>query len=113
MKEHSQIEAKYIEKMSKELEDAFISENQGTFLDAATISRALPLALKLFKKGQDISRRDLNVYLGIAVRKIPGKALAKKHNITAINVYTIKCRIGELLGKYGRKYFQAALKKVA
>ena len=113
MKEHSQIEAKYIEKMSKELEDAFISENQGAFLDAATISRALPLALKLFKKGQDISRRDLNVYLGVAVRKIPGKALAKKHNITAINVYTIKCRIGELLGKYGRKYFQAALKKVA
>ena len=71
------------------------------------------MCLKLFKKGQDISRRDLNVYLGVAVRKIPGKALAKKHNITAVNVYTIKCRIGELLGKYGREYFQAALKKVA
>jgi hypothetical protein len=67
----------------------------------------------MFKKGQDISCRVLNVYLGIAVRKIPGKALAKKHNITAVNVYTIKCRIGKLLGKYGRKYFQAALKKVA
>lgn len=113
MKEHSQIHAKHVEKLAKELEEAFVPGNQGAFLDADVYSRALSLALDSLRKDQDISRRNLEIYVGIAANGIPGRELAKKFNISEENVYTIKCRVAKLIEKYGKDYFQAALKKVA
>ena len=85
----------------------------GAFLDAEVYSRALPLALEIFRKDQDISRRNLEIYIGSVMNSIPAKILAEKFKITENNVYAIKFRVGNLLAKYGRKCFQAALKKVA
>ncbi len=113
MKEHSQIHAKYVEKIAKELEDIFTPANHGLFMDSDVYSRALTLALDSFRKDQDISRRNFEIYIGAAINMIPAKILAKKFNITENNVYAIKFRVGKLLAKYGRKYFQAALEKVA
>ena len=111
--EHSQIHARYVEKISKELEEAFVPGIQGAFLDAEVYSRALPLALEIFRKDQDISRRNLEIYIGSVMNSIPAKILAEKFKITENNVYAIKFRVGNLLAKYGRKCFQTALKKVA
>ena len=113
MNERSQIHAKHIEKIAKELEEAFVPGIQGAFLDAEVYSRALPLALEIFRKDQDISRRDLEIYVDFAAKRIPAKIVAKEYKVSAINVNTIKFRVGHLLEKYGRKCFQAALKKVA
>ena len=113
MNEHSQIHAKYIEKIAKELEEAFVPGIQGSFLDAEVYSRALPLVLEIFRKDQDVSRRNLAVYVGIVMDKIPAKDIATKFGITENNVYAIKFRVGKLLAKYGKSYFQTALKKVA
>ena len=113
MNEHSQIYAKYIEKIAKELEEAFVPGIQGSFLDAEVYSHALPLALEIFRKDQDVSRRNLAVYVGIVMDKIPAKDIATKFGITENNVYAIKFRVGKLLAKYGKSYFQTALKKVA
>jgi hypothetical protein len=113
MNERSQIHAKCVEKMAKELEDAFVPANQGVFLDAEVHSRALPLALEIFRKDQDVSLRDLGIYVGFAAKRIPAKIVAKEFNVSDCNVGTIKFRVGNLLAKYGRKCFQTALKKVA
>ena len=113
MNERSQIHAKCVEKMAKELEEAFVPANQGAFLDAEVHSLALPLALEIFRKDQDVSLRDLGIYVGFAAKRIPAKIVAKEFNVSDCNVGTIKFRVGNLLAKYGKKCFQAALKKVA
>lgn len=113
MKEHSEIHAKYVEKISKELEGSFACANQGAFMDAAVYSHALASALDSFRKDQDISRRNLEVYVGVVMDKIPAKDLAKKFKISENNVHAIKFRVGKLLAKYGKSYFRAALKKAA
>jgi hypothetical protein len=113
MNERSQIHAKCVEKMAKELEEAFVPANQGAFLDAEVHSRALPLALEIFRKDQDVSCRNLKIYLSSVYKKIPAKVIAEKFKISEDNVYVIKFRVGKLLEKHGKKYFQAALKKAA
>ena len=113
MKEHSEIHAKYVERISKELEGSFACVDYGAFLDAAVDSRALASALDAFRKDLDISRRNFEVYVGVVMDKIPAKDLAKKFKISENNVHAIKFRVGKLLAKYGKSYFRAALKKAA
>ena len=49
--------------------------------------------------------------LALSVKKIPAKIITEKFKISEDNVYVIKFRVGKLLEKHGKKYFQAALKK--
>jgi hypothetical protein len=113
MREHGVVHARYVEEMAKELENVFDPGYAGEFLDDEVYSKALSSALNSFRKDQDISCRDLKIYLAAAYKKIPAKVLAAKFKTSENNVYVIKFRVGKLLAKYGKKYFQAALKKAA
>jgi hypothetical protein len=113
LREHGVVHARYVEEMAKELENVFDPGYAGEFLDDEVYSKALSSALNSFRKDQDISCRDLKIYLAAAYKKIPAKVLAAKFKTSENNVYVIKFRVGKLLAKYGKKYFQAALKKAA
>ena len=72
LKSRFDLHARYVEVMSKELEDAFIPGLQGIALDSKIRSAALVKALEIFKAEQDISRRDLNVRVsGCRRRRLP------------------------------------------
>ena len=113
LKSRSDLHAKYVETMSKELEDAFITGLQGIALDSKIRSEALVKALEIFKAEQDISRRDLNVFVLRERLRMPSKKVAARYNLTVENVDVIKHRIGKLLRKYGRDCYLRALRRAA
>ena len=65
----------------------------------------------MLRRDQDISRRDLVIYIGLAVRGISGKKLAARFGTNANNVYMIKFRVGNIIAKYGPRYFKEALRR--
>ena len=103
--------AKYIEEMSGLLSGVFADGHQGAGLDAGTRTRALARALDKLRRDQDISRRDLIIYIRLAVRGISGKKLAARFDTNANNVYMIKFRVGNIICKYGPRYFEEALRR--
>ena len=111
MREHGVVHARYVEEMAKELENVFDPGYAGEFLDEEVYSKALSSALDSFRKDQDISCRNLQIYISATAEKISAKVLAAKFKISEENVYVIRFRVGKLLEKHGKKYFQAALKK--
>ena len=113
MKYRSDLHAKYVEFMSKELEDVFAPGLQGVALDAETSAEALARALEIFKTEQDISRRDLNVFVLRERFQIPSKEIASRYGLTVDNVYVIKHRIGKLLKKHGPDCYSRALRRAA
>ena len=104
MKERFVRNAKYMESAAKELEDVFVPVSQGVAMDSESLRLAIVRALVAFRRDQDVSRRDLAVYLG-RVRGIPAAQLAKKFRITANNVDQIRYRVGILLRKHGPRCF--------
>ena len=80
-------------------------------MDAEIRSRALVRALEMFRKDQDVSRRDLEIYTGIETGEVSGRELATRYRLTPDNVYVIKYRVGRILRKYGPRCFARALKK--
>ena len=113
LKSRFDLHVKYVEVMSKELEDAFIPGLQGIALDSKTRSEALAWALEIFKAEQDISRRDLNVFVLRERLQMPSKKVAARYNLTVENVDVIKHRIGKLLRKYGPDCYSRALRRAA
>ena len=97
--------------MSGLLSGVFADGHQGAGLDAGTRTRALARALDKLRRDQDISRRDLIIYIGLAVRGISGKKLAARFDTNANNVYMIKFRVGNIICKYGPRYFEEALRR--
>ena len=96
--------AKYIEEMSGLLDGVFADGHQGAGLDAGTRTRALARALHKL-------RRDLIIYIGLAARGISGKKLAARFDMTANNAYQIRFRVGNIICKYGPRYFEEALRR--
>ena len=80
-------------------------------MDADIHARALAHALETFRREQDISRRDLDIYVGIETGEASGRELAARYRLTSDNVYVIKYRVGRLLRKHGPRCFERALKK--
>ena len=113
IKSRSDRHAKYVELMSKELEGAFISGVQGIDLDSKIRSEALVKALEIFRSEQDITRRDLTVFVLRSRLQIPSKKIAARYNLTVGNVDVIKHRIGKLLRKYGPDCYIRALRRAA
>ena len=112
MREQSERHAEYVEKAAEELAGIFACGFQGMAMDSELRSRALVRALEMFREEQDVSRRDLVVY----VRRISGesaKEVASRFGITANNVDQIKHRMGFLLRKRGPHCFVRALRKEA
>ena len=113
IKSRYDLHAKYVETMSKELEDAFIPGLQGVALDSKIRAEALFQSLEIFKAEQDISRRDLNIFILRERLQIPSKKVAARYNLTVKNVDVIKHRIGKLLRKYGPDCYLRALRRAA
>ena len=112
LKERTERHAKYVEKAAKELQNEFAPCTQGFGLDIETYSRALVLAVEMFRDEQDVSRRDLDIYIGIETKSASGNELARLHGTTAGNTYVIKSRVGELIRKHGPDCFARALRRV-
>ena len=113
MKCRFDIHAKYVERLSKELEGTFVSGLRGVNLDAETRAEALVRALEIFKADHDISRRDLNIFVLRERLQVPSKEIAVRYNITVDNVDVIKHRIGNLLRKYGPDCYFRAIRRAA
>ena len=111
LRERDERHAKYVEEAAKALADVFACGHQGEEMDAELRSRALVRALEMFRKEQDISRRDLYIYTAIETGEVSGRELATRYHTTPDNVYVIKYRVGRLLRKYGPRCFERALKK--
>ena len=111
IKERVERHSRYVEEMSKALVGIFACGHQGEEMDADIRARALVRALETFRKEQDVSSRDLTIYVGIETGVESGQELAKRYRLTSDNVYVIKYRIGRLLRKYGPRYFERALQK--
>ena len=107
------LHAKYVEFMSKELEDAFVPGLQGVALDEETRAEALARALEIFKAEQDISRRDLGVFALRQRFQMPAKEIAARYGITVGNVNVINHRISKLIRKYGPDCYDRALRRAA
>lgn len=111
LRERDERHAKYVEEAAKTLADVFACGHQGEEMDAELRSRALVRALEMFRKDQDVSRRDLEIYTCIETGEVSGRELATRYHTTPDNVYVIKYRVGRLLRKYGPRCFERALKK--
>lgn len=110
-RESAECHARYVEEAAKALADVFACGHQGESMDADIHARALARALETFRKEQDVSRRDLDIYVGIETGEASGRELAARYRLTSDNVYVIKYRVGRLLRKHGPRYFERALKK--
>lgn len=109
MMEHRAVHSKYVEKMSKELKGVFDPGFLGDFMDEEVYSEALARALDTFRKDQDMSRRNLEIFTALAIRGESVKSVAARFSITENNAYQVKMRVGKLFRKHGAKYFKGAL----
>lgn len=110
-RESAERHARYVEEAAKALADVFAYGHQGEEMDAGIRSRALVRALEAFRREQDVSRRDLDIYVGVQTGEVSGKELATRYRITSDHVYVIKYRVGRLLRKHGPRHFERALKR--
>ena len=109
LRERLERHAEYVERTAQELSELFVCGFQGMMMDSELKSRALVRALEMFREEQDVSRRDLAVY----VRRMSGesaKAVASRYGITSNNVDQIKYRMGILLRKHCPGCFERALR---
>ncbi len=109
MKERSERHAKYVERAAEELENEFVTPTQALAIDGNLREMAVVRALDMLREEQDLSRRDIAVYM----HRISGessKKVAQVFGIKPNNVDQIKYRVSALLKKYGRCCFRRALK---
>ncbi len=89
----------------------FACGHQGEEFDHEILSRALVRALETLKEEQDISRRNLEIYICRKKYDMPAKEVATKFNIKANNVDQIVSRVKALVEKHGPRHFEAALRR--
>ena len=111
LSDRAEVHAKYVERTAKALEEAFACGHQGEALDREIIGRALVRALETLKAEQDISRRNLEIYICRKEYDRPAKEVAVKYNIKANNVDQIVSRVKALVEKHGPRHFAAALRR--
>ena len=111
LKERAERHAKYVECAADALADVFACGHQGELMDAGIRTRALVRALEEFREEQDVSRRNLTVYVLLEMGERSVKELAQRYETTENNIYAIKFRTGLLLRKYGPRCFERALRR--
>lgn len=109
MKERGDIHAKYVELAAAELADAFAKGHQGELMDSEIRKAALERAFDMFRREQDISKKDIEIFRALSGRKESGRSLSRKYKISETNVYVIKPRVGRLLNKHAERYFERAI----
>ena len=108
---HAEVHAKYVERISKELDGVFACGHQGEEMDEEIRSRALARALKTLKEDQDLSHRDLEVFVCRTKDGLPSKEVAAVYGITANHVDQIVYRVRRIVRKYGPRHFESALRR--
>ena len=108
--DHANVHAKYVERISQELDSVFACGNQGEEMDRVIRNRALARALKTLKADQDLSRRDLEVFVSRTKYAKSSKEVARVYGITANHVDQIVYRVRRIVQKYGPHYFEEALR---
>ena len=111
LRSHAGIHAKYVERISRELESVFAFGHQGEEMDGEVCSRALARALETLRAEQDISRRDLEVFVRRTKEGVASKVVAVAYGTTANNIDQIVFRVRRLVRKYGPRHFEAALRR--
>ncbi len=111
LNDRAEVHAKYVERTAKALEGVFACGHQGEALDREILGRALVRALETLKAEQDISRRNLEIYICRKKYDMPAKEVAAKYGITANNVDQIVSRVKALVEKHGPRHFEAALRR--
>ena len=105
------VHAMYVERISVELESVFACGHQGEEMDEEVRSRALARALETLRAEQDISRRNLEVFILRTKGGLSSKEVAANFGIAANNVDQIVYRVRRLVRKYGPRHFEAALRR--
>ena len=108
---HADVHAKYVERISQELDSVFACGHQGEEMDKNIRDRALARALKTLKDDQDLSRRDLEVFVCRTRDALASKKVAAAYGITANHVDQIVYRVRQIVRKYGPRHFEAALRR--
>ena len=80
-------------------------------MDEEIRNRALTRALETLRAEQDISKRNLEIYVFRMKDGVPSKVVAEMYNVTANNVDQITWRVGRLVRKHGPRHFEHALKR--
>ena len=109
MKDRAKCHAKYVERASREI-FGMIAAVQGLDLDRAVYRNALAKALEIFCREQDISRRNICIYLRVALRNESAKSVGRLFNVTENHVYQINFRMRNLLRKHGSDCIRRALR---
>ena len=109
LRERTERHAKYVEHMAETLADVFACGHQGEAMDSEIRTLTLVRALEEFRKEQDVSRRNLEVYTLLGMGEMSVKDLAQRYKTTENNIYAIKFRTGRLLRKYGPRCFERVL----
>lgn len=109
MNDHAKCHAKYIERASKEM-FGMIAAVQGLDLDRAVYRNALAKALEIFCREQDISLRNISIFMRVAIRNESAQSVGRLFNVTENHVYQIKFRIKNLLRKHGIDCLRRALR---
>ena len=112
LKDRCGVHAKYVNLVAPVLDDDFAPGYQGEAMDGDIRARALVRALETLKAEQDISRRDLLIYVCRRSEGVPSKEVAEKFGVTANNVDVITWRVGRLVRKHGPRHFEEALRHV-
>ena len=111
LRDHAGVHAKYVECISRELDSVFACGHQGEEMDEEVRSRALARALETLKAEQDISRRNLEVFILRTKGGLSSKEVAANFGTTANNVDQIVYRVRKIVRKYGPRHFEAALRR--
>lgn len=108
---HADVHAKYVERISSELDSIFSCGHQGEEMDREIRCRALSQAFITLKEEQDISRRDFEVFIRRTKDSMPSKEIAAVYGISANNVDQIVYRVRRIVRKHGPRHFEAALRR--
>ena len=112
LRERYERHARYVESMAKALARYFACGHQGEAIDAEIMQRALTRTLETIKEEQDISRRDLEIFVAVKMFRTSARELSKRFSgVTAGNVSVIAHRVGNIIRKYGPRHFERALRR--
>lgn len=100
MRERADRHAKYIERAAQDAL-GMIAAVQGLDPDDDICSKAVAKAFELLCREQDISRRNIRIYIRAALRKESAKSVSRLFHVTENHVYQIKFRIKNLIRRHG------------
>ena len=100
MRERADRLAKYIERAAQNTL-GMIAAVQGLDPDDEVCGNAVTKAFELLCREQDISRRNIRIYMRVALHKESAKSVSRLFHVTENHVYQINFRIKNLIRRHG------------